>query len=293
MRTGYLNFVRNAWLSAATILILSLVLFVLGQLVFLSALANSAINSVQSKIDISVYFSASAPEDDVLAVKRDLEGLPDVADVSYVSRDQALADFRDRHKGNALIVSALEEVGDNPLQASVNIRAKDPSRYKAISQFLQDKKYPIVDKINYFENQVVIDRLSSIITTVRSFGVVVALLLAFIAVLVAYNTIRLVIYTVREEIGIMKLVGAASWFVRGPFLVTGMMYGAIAAAITTAIFFPMTWFVGPKLMLLVPEFDLYKYFLGSVWQFFVIMFVVGVTLSVSSSFVAVRRYLLV
>ena len=95
----------------------------------------------------------------------------------------------------------------------------------------------------------------------------------------------------REEIGIMRLVGASSWFVRGPFLINGVFYGLGAAAIVCFVFFPLTWFTAPKLMHIVPDFDLYQYFLSHFLQFFLIMVIVGVGLGVASSFVAIRRHL--
>lgn len=293
IRAGLLSFRRNGWLSTATTMVMALVLFVLGNLVFVGAFADTALRSLESKIDITVYFASEADEQQIMAVKREVEALPDVREAAYISRDAALAQFRERHKENALIASALEELGDNPLQASINITAADPGRYAAISDFLAGKKYPIVEKINYFENQAVIERLSSVMGTVRGSGAVLTIVLAFIAVLVAFNTIRLAIYTMREEIGIMRLVGASAWFIRGPFLVSGVLYGFAAAAAVTLVFFPLAWLVAPKLAFLVPEFNLFTYFLANIVQFSLIMLGAGIVLGVTSSFIAVRRYLIV
>ena len=291
MRAGWLGFWRNAWLSAATIIVMTLVLFVVGNLVFLGALSHTVLRSLESKIDVSVYFTPDAPEQEILTLKREMEARPDVKEVSYISRDSALASFRERHKDSALIVGALDELDDNPLQASVNIKAADSSQYGAISDFLAEKKSPIVSKINYFENQDVIDRLSSIVGSVRGAGAVLTIFLAFVAVLVAFNTIRMAIYTVREEIKIMRLVGASRWFIRGPFLVTGLLYGAAAGALITLAFLPLTWLAAPKLLLLVPDFNLFRYFISNGLEFFLIMLGAGIFLGVVSSLIAVRRYL--
>lgn len=291
IKYGYLSFRRNGWLSTATILVMALVLFVLGNLVFLGALANSVLAALESKIDISVYFVADAPEQNILAVKHDLEALSTVREVAYVSKDDAFAKFRTRHSANALIVNALNELGDNPLEASLNIKARDPSNYAAISDFLLKKNYPIVDTVNYFENQKVIDRLGAVLGTVRGSGALLAIFLAFVAVLVAFNTIRLAIYTIKDEIGIMRLVGATQWFIRGPFLVSGVLYGGIAAAVVTIFFFPIAWLASPKLTLLVPNFDLFQYFLTNFFEFFGIMLIAGIGLGMASSFIAIRRYL--
>lgn len=291
MRAGYLSFMRNGWLSTATIMVMAMVLFVLGNLIFLGAFAGTALDALESKIDISVYFKPEAGEEEVLAVRDEIAALPDVAEVQYVSKEEALARFSELHKNNALITDALAEIGENPLQASVAIRARDTEKFASISEFLLDRNYPAVDKINYFENETVINRLSSIVGTVRTSGVGLVLLLAFIAVLVAFNTIRLAIYTMREEIGIMRLVGATKWFVRGPFVVSGVLYGIIAAGITTLIFFPVAWLVSPKLTLLLSNFDLFKYFLTNFWQFLAVMLIAGMALGVASSMIAIRRYL--
>lgn len=291
LKTGWVSFRRNGWLSSATIMVMSMVLFVLGNLVFLGAVAGTVLQSLESKIDISVYFAPDAPEESIFLVKRDLETLSAVREVAYVSKDMALETFRERHKNNALIADALAELGENPLEASLNIRAKDPSHYAEISNFLVEKNYSFISKINYFENQKVIDRLASMVTTVRGSGAVLALVLAFVAISVAFNTVRLAIYTMREEIGIMRLVGATMWFIRGPFLVSGLLYGISAAMLTVAVFFPLTWAASPKISLLIPQFDLFHYFLANFWQFFAIMAVAGVLLGTISSMIAIRRYL--
>lgn len=291
MRAGYLSFRRNGWLATATIIVMVMVLFVMGNLVFVGALSQTALKSLESKIDVTVYFVSGAAEPDILSIKRDIETFPNVAGVSYISRDQALVEFRERHKSNAMIVDALGELGENPLEASLNIQAKDSSQYAAISDFLVKKNYPTVEKINYFENREVIDRLSSMIGTVRGAGALVALILAFVAILVAFNTIRLAIFTMREEIGIMRLVGATKWFIRGPFLVAGVFYGFISATITTLIFYPLTWALSPHLSVLIPDFNIFQYYKGNILEFFAIMLGTGLLLGVFSSAIAVRRYL--
>lgn len=266
-------------------------LFVMGNLIFLGAFANTALRMFQSKIDITVYFNIEAEEGQILAIKKELEAIPQVQEVAYVSKDIALTDFRERHKDNAFIASALDEIGTNPLEASINVKADDPSHYAAISDFLVKKNYPIVDKINYFENKDIIERLSAMAGSVRAAGAVIALVLAFVAILVTFNTIRLAIYTVREEIGIMRLVGATQWFIRGPFLVIGVLYGVSAAMLVTLFFFPIAWLFAPKVMLLLPSFDLFRYFLNNFFEFFIIMLGSSVILGVLSSAIAIRKYL--
>ncbi len=290
-RSGFVGFKRNGWLSTATILVMVLMLFVIGNLIFMGALAGVILASFESKVDISVYFLPDAPEETIVSIKNEVETLPDVRDVAYISRDQALEIFRARHSTNQLITAALEEIGENPLQASINIRAKNPSRYAAISDFLLNKNYKEIDKINYFENQQVIDRMGAIFKTIRGSGAFLAFFLTFITILVTFNTIRLAIYTMREEIGIMRLVGATKWFIRGPFVVSGILYGAAAALITLMIFFPLVWLISPRLAILVPEFNIFQYFLNNLFAFSLLLFGGGITIGVISSLIAIRRYL--
>lgn len=290
-KTGYKNFHRNDWLSMATVLVMVLVLFVLGGLVFFSALAGTILSNFESKIDITVYFKPEAPEPQIFDVKKEVGTLPQVFAVSYLSQADALTQFKEKNKGNALILDSLNELGNNPLEASINIRAINPESYAAIGDFLAKKNYSLVDKINYFENQEVIERFGAILGTVKGWGAVTLFVFAFLAVLVAFNTIRLAIYTMREEINIMRLVGAANWFVRGPFLVTGIIYGFTAALAASIIFFPLTWLLSPKLSFLVPQFNLYSYFIGHFVQFFGLMLMAGISLGVLSSLIAIRKYL--
>ena len=291
IKSGFLGFKRNGWLSAATVLIMTLVLFVLGNLIFIGALGGTVLESFESKIDISMYFVPDADEQAILDVKKDVEANPQIARVEYISKEQALKGFQDRHQDNELINSALAELDDNPLVASLNIAARDPSQFAAISQFLVAQNYPIVEKINYFENRSAIDRLSALMRTVRIAGVLVAIFFAIIAVLVAFNTVRMTIYTMREEIAIMRLVGATAWFVRGPFLFSGILYGLAAAVVTLLVFFPVLWFVAPYIVAYVPSFNPFHYFLGHLASIFLLLVAVGISVGALSSVIAIRRYL--
>lgn len=291
VRTSWLAFTRNGLLSTATVLVMTLTLFVIGGLLLMSVVAHTVLGDLENKIDISVYFVPSAEEDQILRIKKSLELLSAVKEVAYVSQDDALSDFRARHEGDEIILSSLDELTDNPLEASLNIRAYDPSRLSEIAKFLKDRKYPIVHTINYFENKIVIDRLNSVVSGVRNFGLILIAVLAFIAVLVAFSTIRLAIYTAREEINVMRLVGATAWFIRGPFLLQGILQGAIAASITAGLFYPLMWFAGPRMNAFLPNIDLYGYFRGNFFEFWGVLAGVGIFLGVFSSLIAMRKYL--
>ena len=292
IKQGVVNFWRNGWVSLATVLVMVLALFVLGALFFSNVLLTSALSRLEEKVDISIYFKTSAPEEDILALKSALGKLQEVKAVEYVSSDQALAAFQERHAENALITQALEELGENPLGASLNVKAKDPRQYEAISRFLEAESFEnIVDKINYRQNQVVIEKLTGILKASRALGLGITLALSAIAILVAFNTIRLAIYTSKDEISIMRLVGASTARVRSPFLVEGVIHGAIASVLTMLAFWPLAAWLGPKADRFFGGPNLLNYYLSNFLAIFLMLLTAGVVLGVISSLIATRRYL--
>jgi len=291
LKNAWQSFTRNGWLSTATVLVMTLALFVIGGLMLVGVLSQVVIEELEGKIDIAVYFYPNSSEEDILNIKRNLEEAEWVKEVTYISQEKALEDFKERHKNDQVILGSLEELDGNPLEATLNIRALDPSKLADIADSIREKKYPIVDKINYFENQVVINKLSSIMASIRNTGLSVILVLAFIAVLVAFNTIRIAIWAAREEINIMRLVGASSWFIRGPFILQGVIQGIIAGTVSSLVFYPALWVLSPKLLVVIPGIDLFSYYKTNLSIFFGILAGTGIFLGVFSSFIAIRRHL--
>lgn len=291
-KVGWTNFKRNSYLSFGTTGVMALVLMLFSGLMVVNFLSSTVIGSLEDKVDISVYFKNEASEGEIREVRQQLENFGSVAKVEYISRDQALEDFKQRHAGDALIQESLEELGDNPLQASLSVKATDSSKYPAIVEFLEANKYrSLVDKINFYENEQVIRRVQSISNGLRNWGFLATMLLALVAVLVTFNTIRLTIYNQRQEIEIMRLVGGSNWHIKAPYLVEGGLYGALAAAITLVIFYPVAYFVTPKVESLMPEVSLIGYFVSNGLQYVSLVAFIGILLGVASSFIAIRRFL--
>jgi len=172
--------------------------------------------------------------------------LPEVSSVSYVSSDEALVNFRTRHANDYLVLQALGELSENPLGAYLNIKAKDPSQYETISNFIEGDNglskdnQNIIDKVNYYQNKTIIDRLTSIVNNAQKMGFLVTLIFVIISIFIIFNTTKLAIFNSREEIGIMRLVGAGKKYIRGPFFVEGILYGLISSGITMIIFWPIS-----------------------------------------------------
>lgn len=292
VKYGFQNFVRNGWLSTTTVAVMVLTLFVIHALVIFSFVAQTALVSLKDKIDVSVYFRVNAPEDEVLNVKSSVEKLEEVKSVEYISREQALLQFKTKHAGDETITQALKELEDNPLGATLNIKARDPREYVAIAAYLNNETLQtVIDKVNYAQNQIVIERLITLTETFERGGAFAALALAFIALLVSFNTIRLAIYSNRDEIGIMRLVGASNAFIRGPYVMEGILYGVAAGIISIGIAAPLVNLAAPYVNSFVPEVQLSQYFVTNVWRLLGIQLLIGGGLGIISSVFAVRKYL--
>ena len=292
VKWGLKNFWRNGWLSTATISIMVLTLLVITVLIMVNVIANGVLLSLEDKIDISVYFKPQVAEEDILRAKTQLESLAEVERIEYISQNDALIDFKEKHKDNPVLLQSLDELENNPLEASLNIKARETSQYASINQFLESVHYKdIIDKVNYMQNKGVIEKLSKIIVDVKTFGLILSLGLAVIVFLVTFNAIRLAIYSSREEINVMRLVGASNWFIRGPFIIEGVMYGIIATIVTMILLYPTFYFVSPKISSFLPIEDIFSYFKANMFSLSLLLLAVSLVLGTFSSFIAVRKYL--
>lgn len=296
IKGGFLNFKRSGLVSWAAVLVVTVTLCVITIIIFLQAVLHFSLNQIKDKVDVTIYFTTSAPEDKILTLKSSLEQLPEVATVSYTSADEALKIFRDRHSGDYPTIQALDEIGDNPLGAYLNVKAKEVSQYESIANFLKSDdalvlgSSSIVDKVNYYQNKSVIDKLNAIISGAQKLGFLVTLLFVIISIIITFNTIRLTIFISKEEIGVMRLVGASKMHVRGPFMIEGAIYGLVATLITLILFWPaMAWF-GAKMTDFL-GINMYDYYISNFFQIFIILLLSGVGLGIISSFLAVRKYL--
>jgi cell division transport system permease protein len=298
IKAGFINFWRNGFVSLASVLVMTVTLTVIGLIIFTGALFSASLVQLRDKVDINVYFVTSAPENDILSLKLDLEQLPEVKKVEYFSRDDVLARFKARHENDQLTLQALEELGENPLGATLNIAARETSQYESIVKFLETKNAgaagsaSIISKINYYDNKSAIENLNNIITSGQRIGSFLVLIFGLISILITFNTIQLVIYTAREEISVMRLVGASTAYIRGPFVVTGIMYGVVAAFVTIILLYCLALWLAPSTTAFFGDINLASYYLSRFLQIFGIIFGAGIVLGAISSYLAVRRYLI-
>lgn len=291
-----MGFWRNMYVSLASIFVMVVALFVIGSTMFIEQLLTSSLSGLQSKVDINVYFVPTASQEDIDGLRNAVSALPDVAKVTYLSREDALENYRDRNRNNEIAMQALDELGENPLGATIAIQAKETSQYESIARFLEEQRerasvgQPVIEEINYARNKESIDRLTSIIAAVERAGFVTMVVLLLAAILISFNTIRLAIYTAREEIGIMRLVGASNAFIRGPFMLQGVMYGVVSGVLALLVMYPILVWLGPSTELYF-GLNLFSYFIDNFTYFFTSLVGIGVAIGFVSSTLAVARYL--
>jgi cell division transport system permease protein len=296
IKGGFTNFKRGGVISWAAVLVVTITLSVITLIIFFQAILHFSLAQIKDKVDVTIYLTTSAPDDKIMALKSSLEQLPEVASVSYTSADDALALFRTRHESDYPTIQALDELGQNPLGGYLDVKAKDVSQYGDIANFLQSDNAlsldssSIIDKVDYNQNKLVIDRLNSIISGGEKLGFLITLFMIFISIIVTFNTIRLGIFISKEEIGVMGLVGASKMHIRGPFMIEGAIYGVVATLITLLIFWPVSFWLGHNMTNFL-GINMYDYYLASFFQIFTILLLSGILLGVISSSLAVRKYL--
>ena len=297
VKSGAISFWRNGSVSLASVLILTVTLTVITMVLFSGVVLSSTLDTIKNKVDIDVYFVKGATEDSILAFANDVKKNGDIADVKYTSRDQAYQNFKERHKDEEATIQALTEIGDNPLPASINVKAKDPNKYETIVTFLKGKQTAmgndsIIDKINYTEkNQQAIGSLNRIINASNKLGILIAVFFAIVSILITFNTIRLAIYIFREEVSVMRLVGASETYIRAPFVTVGILYGLVSAIVTTIILLPITHYAGNWTEKLGTGINLFDYYRANMLMIAIILAVSGSMLGAISSFMAIKKYL--
>ncbi|KKP64158.1 MAG: hypothetical protein UR62_C0019G0010, partial [Candidatus Nomurabacteria bacterium GW2011_GWF2_35_12] len=188
IKAGFVNFTRNGIISWAAVLVVTITLSVITTIILLQAVLYFSLAQIKDKVDVAIYFTVGAPESKILSLKESLENLPEVAEVSYISATEALRLFRERHQNDYPTIQALDEIKDNPLGGYLNVKAKEVSQYESIANFMKSDNAlvlgsaSIVDKVNYHQNKIVIDRLNNIISGAQRLGFLITLILIIISV---------------------------------------------------------------------------------------------------------------
>ena len=295
LKAGWLNFRRNTFVSLSAVLVMVVMLFVISGVMMTNNLLKDTLASIEDKVDINVYFNSDASELVALSLEEDLKTLPEVKEVTYISKEAALQQFRDRHENSQVTLSALDELGENPLGATLTIKANNPSQYDSIAAFLEsyqsaDATSQNIDRINYFDNKQAIDTLNNVIDGSQKLGFIVSIVFIIFSIIITLNTLRLAIYISRDEIHVMNLVGATEGYISGPFIITGALYGIIATALVMILLLPINYWLTGVVQDYFLDVNFMDYYLQ---DFFVITFwllLSGITVGAVASSLAVRKY---
>lgn len=291
-RFGWQSFLREGGLNIATVFVITVTISLFTFLFASQGIVSHLISQIEEKIDISVYIKPDVTQEEVLEVKDRLADLPEVKNITFLSKDEVLEEFKQRHVDDPVVLESLEVVGSNPFYGSLNISATNPNEYAAILTVLNSNSFEnVIQKVDYLEKKSVIDKLSGFIGTVNRVGFALAVALAVVAVLVAFNTIRVAIYDSSKEISIMRLVGSPNNFIRGPFIVQGAINGTIAAIVSCLLFLLVVQVLGPKVESITNGFDLGQWWTNNLGSTIMIQIISGVGVGVLSSLIAIRRYL--
>ena len=291
-KAGLRNFMRNAWLSTAATAVMTVTLTI----VLSSFIANNAltatIKGIVNKIDVSIYLKDSATKEQIDQLQDRLAKVDNVASVRYVSKLDALERYREQNKNNKKLLEAVTEE-DNPLPASLEVKAKDPKKLEPIEQVVNERDVkPLVSEFSYEgDRKATIDRIISASNFIRTAGLVSSIIFVIISILIIFNTIRMAIFTRREEIEIMKLVGATKWFIRGPFLFEAGLYGAIAAVLAMLMCYSLVVAGGPRLATYIDVDSVIALFKNNPITILLAELAIGVMIGVTSSLLAMARYL--
>jgi len=228
LKRAWQGFWRNSLMSLAATASMVLMLTLLSGVVILYLGLNATLTYVQGEAQVVAYLSDSATTQDVTRLTSDLQAMPQVKTVSYISKDQALKDFQKREPGVATLVESLPE---NPLPASFEISLRDPSDYIDVATYLRGQT--AVDSVQDIAKTV--SQMTSVISVVSTGGIVVVVIVGLTVLFIIVNTIRLAVVARAEEIEIMRLVGASDAFIRWPFVLEGAFVGLLGAIITIGL----------------------------------------------------------
>ncbi len=288
------NFIRNLWLSLITVSMMMFTLLTINMVVMLNLVADNAISYVENKVEVSVYFKEGVSEERVATAASYLRSLAQVQDVRTVTPEQALERFKERHKRDEKILASLDEVGKNPFGPTLVVKAKDPSGFPFILESLDHPQFKNDIREKDFDNfEALIGQIRNTVSQVRLFGIGLSVIFLFLALLVVVNTVRMGIFIHREEIGVMRLVGASSTFIRAPFLIEAVLYTVLAVALTAAITLPIISVLDPKLAVLFEGTPggLIGVFQKEGWKLLLGEAVILSLVSMAATAFAMRRYL--
>ncbi len=291
---AFQNISRNFWLSFMTLMIFVLMLVTVNVVLMLNVLADGAVRSIEEKVEVTIYFEAGASEDLVKSAQGYLMGFPEVRNVRFLAAEDALQSFKEQYVADEVIIASLEEVGGNPFGDSLIVSAMSPDDFDFISEAIETPEFaPLIREKDFNNFEDIIDRIKLVGERLRLFGIVLIAFFTLVTMLIIFNTIRVAIYVHRDEIGIMKLVGANDWFVRGPFLFEAFFYSLFSTIAVIGLMALLLRPLDPWVARYFGDVDVHlaDFFWSQGWQIFGLEFAILLLLSILTTAFAMRKYL--
>lgn len=295
IREAFKGFARNLSTALGSIITIFLSLFIIGVFLIGGVVVDNIVQSIESKVSITAYVSDDAKEKDIQTVEGFIKGLDGVSNVTFVTKEQALENFKNSMTSNPEIVEQLD--GENPLPASIDVELAEAQEVAAIAEQIEgnatfkkicDNPQDPAESLKY--GQKTVEKLFALTNYIRYVGMALIILLIFIALVFINNTIRLSILARRKEIAIMRLVGASNNFIRGPFSMEGALHAIIGAALAIGCLECVNLFAIPRLQSALPWLPINVS--GTTYMFiFLVLLVAGLVIGLIGSALAMRRYL--
>lgn len=297
IRTGVVNFFRNLSLAIAAMAVMVVTLTIILISVITSTTLTATINQITDRIDVSVYLVDGLNADDRQAFIQQLEGLDNVAGTTYLDKQAVLNAYKEDNKNNPELLAAISQT-DNPLPATIRVKPKDLNRVGEIQSFLETEKAKELqsEAPSYSgDRKEAIDKISHAANVLQQIGIAGVVLFALVSVLIIFNTIQMAIFNRRDEISIMRLLGASTRYIRGPFVVESVLYGVISAVVSIVLI--KLAFVAASGTLEASSLGLLdinfaaQYFDRNFWLLLGAQLLAGIVIGAVSSTIATRRYL--
>ena len=292
IKFSFQDIARNIWLSIVTITILILALFSINMLFTVRLISQNAVTAVKDKINISLYFKADASEAMIMDVRQKVEALPNVKTVTFVSKSAALDNFRNNNKNNLEILNALKELGKNPLSPSLVIVPKDFDNSASLITSLKTLESDAIESRDFSDNSAILEKINFITSRVNEVGLFLILIFVLTSLLVVYNAIRVAIYTHRQEIEIMRLVGASNFFIYMPYLCSAFVYAVMSIMVVVISFYPLLTILQPYLEVFFTDYsvNILTYYVNNFLVIFGLQFLVVFGITLAASLLAARKY---
>lgn len=287
------NFFRNFLLSVTSIIIVLLMLLCISLIYGINIIGQQTLSSFKDRMDLGIYLKTNINENLVNELRSELENMPEVKELHYITPEQSLEQFKQRHKNDPLILKSLEELKENPLGATITLKFHDPSSYQKTLSVINRSEYKdLIQNQDFYDYQKLINAFDRFNQKASYVGLSISGFFIFIAILVIFNTIKLGALSRKKEVKIMRLVGATAWFIRAPFLIESALYAVIAWGLNLAIILTLIFFAQPHIQeFLELDINLFLYLKTTGLGFLLALLLYALIVSIIGSSLAIKKYL--